>query len=309
MPRTFDKKNVILLRLSDEDLNSFLIDKDINDDGTPKYMLEEFARVVMNVIPEYVFGKYEKIENEEYVDKLREAANSIYKIKEFELMRRYYLDNDQQALQELNQLPFKKRGEFGELILHLLLRDFKETVPLISKVYFKDSQGVPAHGFDAVHVSPNEKILWLGESKLYVDGKDGIRALIKDLNDHFKQDYLNDQFIIIKKNLECNDIPQRQQWLEILNHCSKLSDRIKMINIPILCVYENDIYTKFDDLSVQDAIQYHETNIKSLKQFFDREYYHPLKTHLNVILLLFPVRNKFELIKLLHKKLWHMQSM
>jgi hypothetical protein len=30
------------------------------------------------------------------------------------------------------------RGEFGELILHLLLRDFHDTVPLLSKIYFKD---------------------------------------------------------------------------------------------------------------------------------------------------------------------------
>ena len=43
---------------------------------------------------------------------------------------------------------------------------------------------MPAHGFDAVHVSTNEKILWLGESKLYDDSKEGIKALVKDLNEH-----------------------------------------------------------------------------------------------------------------------------
>lgn len=40
---------------------------------------------------------------------------------------------------ELEKMPFKNRGEFGEIILHFLLRDFKNTIPLVSKVYFKDS--------------------------------------------------------------------------------------------------------------------------------------------------------------------------
>jgi hypothetical protein len=139
MPRIFDKRNVILLRIDESDLNSFLIDTDIGDDGISRYMLEEFAKVVIDVIPEYVFAQYrnEEISSLNAVDKLREAAHSIYKIKEFELMRRYYLLGDLQAKQELDKSSYKNRGEFGELVLHLLLRDFKGTIPLVSKVYFR----------------------------------------------------------------------------------------------------------------------------------------------------------------------------
>jgi hypothetical protein len=274
-------------------------------------MLEEFAKVVIDVIPEYVFAQYrnEEISSLNAVDKLREAAHSIYKIKEFELMRRYYLFGDLQAKQELDKSSYKNRGEFGELILHLLLRDFKGTIPLVSKVYFKDSSGVPAHGFDTVHISPNEKVLWLGESKFYSDGKQGIRELLKDLENHFKKEFLDEQFIIIKKNLECNEIPQRQQWICELSNCNKLGDKLNMINIPMLCTYENDIYEKFDDLNEQDAVDYHELNVRELKKYFDDNNAHPLKSRLNVILFLFPVKNKKELITLLHEKLWHMQSM
>ena len=68
--------------------------------------------VVMEVIPEYVFANYEndEINNLNAVGKLREAAHSIYKIKEFELMRRYYMNGDLQAKQELDKLSiFTKR--------------------------------------------------------------------------------------------------------------------------------------------------------------------------------------------------------
>ena len=145
-------------------------------------MLEEFAKELINVVPEYVFAQYEdtEINSINAVEKIGEAARSIYKIKEFDLMRKYYLENDLEAKKALDNLPYKKRGEFGELILHMLLRDFKGTIPLVSKVYFKDSSGVPAHGFDTVHISPDEKILWLGESKLYKKGKRGISELIND---------------------------------------------------------------------------------------------------------------------------------
>jgi len=311
MPRVFDKKNVILLRINEEDLNSFLIDMDIDNNGVSRYMLEEFAKVVMDVIPEYVYAHYknEEINDLNAVDMLREAARSIYKIKEFELMRRYYLSGDEQARQELEQSSYQNRGEFGELILHLLLRDFKETIPLVSKVYFKDSAGVPAHGFDTVHISPNENVLWLGESKFYTNGKTGIKKLLEDLEDHFKKEYLEEQFVIIKKNLECNEIPQRERWIKTLSECNKLGDRLNMINIPMLCTYENDIYEKYDDMNGKDAIQYHELNIRELKQYFDDNNLHPLKSRLNIILFLFPVKDKKELITLLHKKLWHMQNM
>ena len=106
MPKVFDRNNVILLRIDEADLNSFLIDMDIGDDGASRYMLEEFAKVVMEVIPEYVFANYEndEINNLNAVGKLREAAHSIYKIKEFELMRRYYMNGDLQAKQKLELL-------------------------------------------------------------------------------------------------------------------------------------------------------------------------------------------------------------
>lgn len=311
MPRVFDKKNIILLRINENDINSFLVDTDINDQGQPEYQLDEFTKAIINTIPEYVYAQY--IEPNDHqtdlVDKLRLAAKSIYKIKEVELMKRWYVDSDQAAYEQLNKAGYTSRGEFGELILHLLLRDFKETIPLVSKVYFKDAAGVPAHGFDAVHISPDEEILWLGESKFYTDCKQGLRELIKDLKCHFKKDYLDEQFTIIKKNLEVNNIPQRDEWIQILSNCNKLSDRIRIINIPVLCTYPHNIYSLYPEVNCEEAIEYHEANIRDMKRFFDEQNDHSLKSQLNVILLLFPVKDKHELVKKLHERLWHMQSM
>ena len=149
----------------------------------------------------------------------------------------------------------------------------------------------------------------VGESKFYNDGKRGIKELIRDLENHFKRDYLNEQFVIIKKNVENNSIPQRDEWIQKLTQCNKMSDKLKTINIPLLCTYTDNIYELFDNLNEKEAIEYHEKNIAELKSYFDEQNHHPLKDKLNVILLLFPIRNKKELIIKLHEKLWHMQNM
>lgn len=307
----FDTKHIIISKIQEDDLNSFLIDLDIDDNGNPLYQLNEFAQAIINTIPEYVFAQYEdpSITQINAVEKLREAAKSIYKIRDYELMRRWYLEKDQSVQDDINKMGKSRRGEFGELILHLLLRDFKHTIPLVSKVYFKDSVGVPAHGFDAVHITPDDGILWLGESKFYTDSKDGVKALIDDLLNHFTREYLNEQFIIIKKNLGNNSIPQRDEWIEKLTQCNKLRDKINTINIPLLCTYPHDIYNLFNDLNTKEAVEYHDKNIRELKEYFDNNNKHPLKAQLNIILLLFPIRDKEELIIKLHEKLWHMQNM
>lgn len=311
MPRIFDKTNVILVRVDENDLNSFVVDMDIDDVGNPLYRIDDLTKAIISVIPEYVFAQYEdpNIPQADAVDKLREAAKAIYKIKEYDLMRKWYIHEDIDAFNQIKESKFINRGEFGELLLHLLLREFKHTIPLVSKVYFSDAPGVPSHGFDAVHISKDKKILWLGESKLYDDGKDGVSKLIQDIKDHIKADYLNEQFVIIKKNLNNNFIPQREEWLKVLSSCSRLKDKIDMINIPMLCTYSHDIYNKYQSMDDDDAINYHNVNVRELKKFFDKNNDHALKDSLNIILMLFPIKDKKEFVRNLHTRLWYMQSM
>ena len=46
-----------------------------------------------------------------------------------------------------------------------------------------------------------------------------------------------------------------------------------------------------------------------LKEYFDEHYDHPLKSKLNVILFLFPVQDKVNLVKGLHNKLSLLQKL
>lgn len=303
---------ILNTRIMENDLVTYYIGYDLNDDGEMVYRLNEFISYLINIIPEFAFGFHQgtKTFNDEIVNKIYQAAKSIYKIKEFREVSELYLTG--QELEDDIEIDKKylKRGEFGEIILHFILKNFHGTVPLISKVYFKDSYGHAVHGFDSVHINELDRTLWLGESKLYTDGKKGLLALIEDLKEHFKRDYLNDEFTIISNRLKDTEPNEKvDYWLSLLDSTTKLADQLNQIVIPLICTYSCDLFNQHSDERNDDFIQAYENEIKKLKKYFDDNYNHPLKGHLNIIVILFPVKSKVDLVKGLHKKLVIMQNL
>ena len=309
MARLFDTGNIIKCMVNEEDFSSFMFCTDINDAGNRIYPDNEISDVLMNALPEYVFANYENITNVNAMAKIREAAKALYNTEEYEAINKYYIYKDSSFKEKAEKHQSYSRGEFGEILLHILLREFKETIPLVSKVYFKDSRGVPAHGFDAVHISPNDKILWLGESKLYTDGKEGVNALIKDLKEHFTRNYMNEQFTIIKKCVSNNSILDRDYWINRLSQNKKLTDMISHLSIPLLCVYSDESYIKWLNEKIDDIATVLELNTRNLKLYFDQRNDAPLKDFLNIVLFLMPVKDKHEFVVNVHKKLNLLQQL
>ncbi len=307
---SFGSEKVITQHISEANLKTYFVGFDLNDEGESCYRWNNLINLLQKVIPEFAFGYHygTAIDIKEFTEKLAEAAKSIYKIKEFDKVKTIYLNGGIIEDDDVEK-KYLERGEFGELILHLLLRDFHCTIPLLSKIYFKDAFGSTVHGFDAVHIQPETKTLWLGESKLYIDGKKGLKALIQDIKEHFKRDYLNDEFAIISKKLKlCPDIPEKDYWLGLMDKNMKLSDILNSTNIPLVCTYTSDNFTKYNDEVIKEFIEDYEKEIEELKNYFDKNNDHPLRTHMNIILMLFPVKCKNELVRRMHKKLDHLQK-
>lgn len=270
----------------------------------------DLAQTIMDVLPEYAFADNEQpIKPHLYMKKVREAARCMYDTSAYKAINKYYIEQDDTFEEEAKSARAIGRGEFGEILLHLLLRDFKGTIPLVSKLYFKDSRGVPAHGFDAVHISPEENILWLGESKLYTGATSGLADLINDLKHHLTKDFLSSEYTIIKKNLLVNNIPDRDYWIERMSKNVRLEDMISQVNIPMLCVY-NDTrrFEKCLNEAIEDIVPIFEPRFRELKQYFDDNNDAPLKNKLNIILFLFPVMDKEKFVLELHKRLYYLQQ-
>jgi hypothetical protein len=217
MPRPFKSEKVIEEKISDSSLRAYHIGFE-----SDKFRLKPLVDVICRVIPEFSFGYHEgvSVPHIEMYEKMQEAAELIYQTDKF-----------------------KKRGEFGELILHLLLREFHNTIPLISKIYFKDSHDMTVHGFDAVQVTidDNAKKLWLGESKLYKVGLEGIKDLIKDLKKHVTADFIRKEFQLLYKKLP-DQIPEVEHWRDLMDKHTVLEKIFDTIVIPMVCTYSSDVF-------------------------------------------------------------------
>lgn len=305
----YGKSRVVVVNVGQDDVDGMLINWDLTDSGKYDYMENEFISAVMNYLPEYAMGyDAKKVSPIEIVEYLRESAKSVIKIKKVNEIK-HYLDNgipnDKWDEEVLN--IYNSKGIFSELILHFLLRDVKGTLPLISKIYFKDSTSVEAHGFDAVHVLGDK--LWLGETKFYNDGKRGIKALIDDLNEHFKHDYLKEQFMIISRALVHNN-ELREEWINKLSTANRLEDKLSMIYIPLLCIYEDqvasDVIDRLNAAGIAESIYF--DHVVKMKEFFDKNNTFPNTEKVQPLLILLPVKSKDKIVSAMLSRIFNMQN-
>jgi hypothetical protein len=146
---------------------------------------------------------------------------------------------------------YGKRGEFGEIFLHIALRQIYGSIPAISKIFWKDAVNSTVKGFDAVHVIANNASLelWLGEVKFYEDGSRAISDVATELVAHTKTDYLRNEFMLITNKLDPAS-PHFEKLSRLLDQNTSLDTVFDAACIPIFITYESDAVrgsTKSDD--------------------------------------------------------------
>ncbi|MDD3565747.1 MAG: DUF1837 domain-containing protein [Methanothrix sp.] len=216
------------------------------------------------------------------VPMLRKAAKTVYQTKKFQ-----------------------NRGEFGELILHVVLKELFDTIPAISKIYYKDSANDTVKGFDAVHVVniDNSLELWLGEVKFYTDIKRAIYDIVKELKIHSETDYLRNEFASISNKID--DSWEYAEKLQKLLHPNTSLDAVfDKTCIPVLLTYDSDVIKDYDTLKYQYRHKIQEEIRKHYQVFLKSDLPKDLKIHL----FLLPLKSKTELLEKLQTELEAWQS-
>ena len=115
------------------------------------------------------------------IDFIRRAAHNVYTSKKFE-----------------------KRGEFGELFLHIAIRQVFDSLPAMSKIYYKSANNDPVKGFDEVYVvgEVRDLELWIGEAKFYDNIDGAIRDVVAEIREHTQTDYLRSEFALITNKID-----------------------------------------------------------------------------------------------------------
>lgn len=245
---------------------------------------EQLVNYLFEYLPEFAltYSELGNLTSENMVAKMRQVAASIYQSEKF-----------------------KNRGEFGELLLHAIIREMYDTIPAISKIYYKDGSNETVKGFDAVHVVVTDKALelWLGEVKFYDNISNAISDVIEELNQHIKTRYVRNEFIAITNKIDTK-WPHADILKTLLHPNTSLDDVFSNTCIPVLLTYDSTILAKYNNKCDEYIQEISEEFQRFHKKFCDKLGEFPLTIHL----FLFPLNTKAELINSLESKLKIWQS-
>lgn len=246
---------------------------------------EQLVDHLADYIPEFAltYSERQSIDIKNLRRMLSNAAKYIYQSKK--------LDN---------------RGEIGELLLHVIIREIYNTIPAISKIYYKDGPNDTVKGFDAVHVVDKDDHLelWLGEVKFYKEISKAITDVVNEIFDHIKKDYLRDEFIAITNKID-EKWPHADKLKNLLDPNTSLDQVFDQACIPVLLTYNSDVIAKYNESS--DAYTNEiKTEFEDLFEKFKERITD--KVPLTVHLFLLPLKTKADLVASFDEKLRKLQQ-
>ena len=199
-----------------------------------------------------------------------------------------------------NTEKFKNRGEFGELFLHMILRQVFGTIPAICKMHYKDSRNDTVKGFDYVHIVPKEEELelWIGEVKFYKEIKSAIRDVVKELYDHTERDYLRDEFVAITNKID-DKWPHSERLKMLLDENTSLDDIFDSVSIPVLLTYDSDAISNHTKVTAAFKSDFQNEVLANWELFKGKD----LPDCINISLILLPLKSKADIQKKLHEEL------
>lgn len=243
---------------------------------------QRLADNLFNCIPDFClsYSEVHEVDSTEWMDKLRKSVAMIY-----------------------NSPKYKSRGEFGELLLHYILKDFYKTIPAISKMYFKDGPNETVKGFDAVHVIENDEgllDLWLGEVKFYKDASQAIKDVIPEIEEHFALDYLRTEFIAITNKLD-KESPFYEKLSQLISPDTSLDEIFERICVPVLITFNSKVIDKH----IKYTNAYKEEMKTEMEKYFNQfeSQFEKLGIDIEVHLFLLPLKTKETFVQMLNNKL------
>lgn len=250
-----------------------------------EWRYNRFIDFIFESLPDFAlpYSEYSQINYANSIAQTRKAAANVYRTDKY-----------------------SKRGEFGELLLHVVLKQVYGTIPAVSKLYYKDGPNDTVKGFDSVHVIPTEEglDLWLGEVKFYKNGRAAMSDVVKEIDLHLKTDYLKSEFVAITNKID-PEWPHAEQ-LNLLLHADTSLDKVfERLCIPVLITYDSKTVNSYTAASEE----YYTTLAEEINK--EHEYFSKLLGEVSVEIHLFlvPLKSKKELQKRLDQKLKSWQNL
>lgn len=195
---------------------------------------------------------------------------------------------------------FKNRGEFGEVILHAAIRQVFDSLPAVSKIYYKSSNNDTVKGFDAVHIvgPPEDLELWLGEVKFYSSIANAIHDVIPELKAHLESDFLRNEFALIINKIDPK-WPHSNILKKLLQPEISLDQIFKRVCIPVLLTYDSPCIADHTACNQSYTTAFEAEIRKNLQSFILGNFTEEVRIHI----FLLPLLSKTALVTALDEKL------
>ncbi len=195
---------------------------------------------------------------------------------------------------------FRNRGEFGEILLHAAIRQVFDSLPAVSKIYYKSAKNETVKGFDAVHVvgPPEDLELWLGEAKFYNDITRAISDVVTELQVHLETDYLRGEFALIVNKIDPK-WPHAEILRKLLQPEVSLDEVFQRVCIPVLLTYDSPCVAMHRTCDAAYVKTFEREISKHYGAFTSRK----LSKEIRIHLFLLPLLQKQELVTVLDEKL------
>lgn len=194
------------------------------EDG--KYRQTELAKIIRGVIEEYALT--------------RDEIEKFSSLGDWDEMRRH-------AWKRISTAHKNKKGDYGEVLLYILLNYFYKIEKFTTKVRLKSALGDQVKGFDCAHFEKDGDGLtfWVGEAKLRKSFSSAITSVFKSIETLTNIDKMKDEFIILTTEIEINDEELKDKIITELSG-GKSIDKIS-IKIPVLVSYEFSKLGNYND--------------------------------------------------------------
>ena len=244
-----------------------------------KWRYDQLAEHILEWLPEFALNEreYAALTGATARRKLREAAQIIY-----------------------TSPKYANRGEVGEILLHVIIRQEFGSMPAISKIFYKDAPNDTVKGFDAVHVveATDGLELWLGEVKLYKDIASAVRDVVSELKQHTSISYLRSEFAAIWRKLD-HSHPHRDALHHLLENNASMDEVFTRLCVPVLLAYDSATVAAHS----QTDNAYEAAITSEFEQYYDRFVGTALPAELKIILILLPMNTKTKLLERFDAKL------
>ena len=230
------------------------------------YRQDALVRLMRDTVPYFALtpGELSRIDEEEFTKLITRAWNRISRRRK------------------------EMKGDYGELLLFLLLEVFFPAKKLITKVRLRSSLTEEVKGYDCTHfaIDADDKItFWLGEAKFHQSFSTAIDQAVKSIREHSALNKVKDELVIIEGNNTEIDEESRAKIEDYLN--SRVSLDEVNIRIPVLLTYNCAAVARHDLISEEFYNDLRSDVLKRYASIDNQDL--ELPSNISVVFIVFPL--------------------